>query len=257
MNKYRKKQKTQTPSFTIIGRKLLIIVVPILLLYVSILPIIISFFFILPFINFVNPMHILFLSLLVILEILLFIISEILVSGIAIRIFGIKYNEGEYDLTLEDKNIFKFNLFYSLYRFPIKLIDTLNISPLKIKFLSLIGLKIGKNSGLGTTSVSIMDPCAIEIGDNTYIGSYSVLTAHVIEKEKLIIKKVKIGNNCLIGGETLLLPGVTIEDKVTVGAKSLVLKNRTLKNGRIYGGVPAKELNPSERLSKQISSDGV
>lgn len=250
MNRYREKQKTRSLSLIRIGRTLLIFVVPILVFYISILPIIFSLFLILPFINFVNPLHILFLPLLVILEVLLFIISEVLISGMVIRIFRIKYNEGEYDLTLKEKNTFKFTLFYSLYHIPIKLLNALNFSPLKIKFLSLIGLKIGKNSGLGTIGVSIMDPCVIEIGDSTYIGSYSVLAAHVIEKEKLIIKKIKIGNNCLIGGVTLLLPGVTIEDDVTVGAKSLVLKNMTLKKGRVYGGTPVKELNLSKKLVK-------
>jgi len=38
------------------------------------------------------------------------------------------------------------------------------------------------------------------------------------------------------------MPGVTIEDNVVVGAKSLITKNKRLEKGKIYAGVPAKEL---------------
>jgi acetyltransferase-like isoleucine patch superfamily enzyme len=89
----------------------------------------------------------------------------------------------------------------------------------------------------------------MEIGDNTMIGGRSLITGHLAE-DKLIIKKVKIGKNCLIGGESFIMPGVTIEDNVVVGAKSLVTKNKKLEKGKIYAGIPAKEIKLGKRKEK-------
>jgi acetyltransferase-like isoleucine patch superfamily enzyme len=79
-----------------------------------------------------------------------------------------------------------------------------------------------------------------EIGENTMVGGRALITGHLAE-DKLIVKKVTIGKNCLIGGETFIMPGATIGDNVVVGAKSLVLKNQKLDSGKTYIGIPAKE----------------
>ena len=51
------------------------------------------------------------------------------------------------------------------------------------------------------------------------------------------------------------MPGVVVEDNVILGAKSLVLKDQILKNGRIYAGVPAKEVNKVEKTGIKISGE--
>jgi len=105
----------------------------------------------------------------------------------------------------------------------------------------MIGCKIGKNVVLAGDEW-IFDPYVTEIGDNTTIGARSLITGHIGEGH-LIIKKIRIGNNCLIGGECFIMPGVTIEDNVVLGAKSLVLKDQVLKAGKKYAGIPAHEIN--------------
>jgi acetyltransferase-like isoleucine patch superfamily enzyme len=39
------------------------------------------------------------------------------------------------------------------------------------------------------------------------------------------------------------MPGVTMEDNTVLGGKSLVTKNKTLKKGNMYGGVPAVKID--------------
>ena len=99
---------------------------------------------------------------------------------------------------------------------------------------------MGKSSLLAGSEL-IHDPYMVEIGEQTLIGGWSQITGHVSEK-KLIMKKVKIGNNCLIGGKSFIMSGVTIEDNVTLGLNSVVLKNQFLKKGKFYAGIPAKEV---------------
>lgn len=56
---------------------------------------------------------------------------------------------------------------------------------------------------------------------------------------------VKIGRHVIIGAGTIILPGVTLEEGVAVGALSLVKKE--CKSFGIYMGVPAKRIGERKR----------
>jgi acetyltransferase-like isoleucine patch superfamily enzyme len=156
-----------------------------------------------------------------------------------INILQLKYEEGEYEKSINDKTAFKWFFYFTLYTPTYKLLNVVIIPPLKSLYLLMIGCKIGKNVYLAGDEW-IIDPCVTEIGENTMIGGRTIITAHVAE-DKLIIKKVKIGKNCLIGGDSLILPGVNTENNVIVGSKTLITKNTKLKEGKMYVGIPAKE----------------
>ena len=143
-------------------------------------------------------------------------------------------------MSILDWNFFKYSLFFVLYRPSLKLIGFFPLVPLRVRFLKLVGLKIRKSSVLAGSEL-IHDPYMLEIGEQTLIGGWSQITGHIGEK-KLLMKKVKIGDNCLIGGLSFIMPGVVIEDNVTLGLKSVVLKDMHLEKGKFYAGIPAKEL---------------
>ena len=82
----------------------------------------------------------------------------------------------------------------------------------------------------------------IRIGNNVTI-SYSarVLTAGLSSSlDKHCYKDVCIGNNVWVASDVTLLPGVTIEDNIIIGAGAVVTKD--LKSGYVYGGIPAKQI---------------
>jgi len=167
--------------------------------------------------------------------------SMIFITAFFIRVLKIKYSEGTFHKSLSDINFVKFALFYALYYPTYKIIDMLIFfPPIKTIYFLSLGCKIGKNVIISFESI-ITDPCLTEIGDNTIIGGQSLITAHLVENE-LTLKKVQIGNNCLIGGGSFIMPGVIIEDNVVLAARSLVLKNSVLKQGKTYAGSPAKEI---------------
>jgi acetyltransferase-like isoleucine patch superfamily enzyme len=152
----------------------------------------------------------------------------------------LKVDEGVHEISIKDWNFFKYILFFVLYRPSLKIISILPLLPLRIRFLKLVGLKMGKSSLLAGSEL-IHDPYMVEIGEQTLIGGWTQITGHISEK-KLIMKRVKIGDNCLIGGKSFIMSGVIIEDDVTLGLNSVVLKNQFLKKGKFYAGVPAKEI---------------
>lgn len=92
-------------------------------------------------------------------------------------------------------------------------------------------IKIGNNVGI--SGATIYARKGITIGDNTLIGgNVKILDNdfHPIEvearnldiKEKIGIRKIKIGKDCFIGANSLILKGVEIGDGSVVGAGSVV-----------------------------------
>jgi len=232
-------------SPTSIGRLLLLLIVTVLCYACAFFIPILMLYQILKILNLAFLPHLFLFSVFLALSYLLLVFSMIGFSTLFIRVLRVRYTEGTYGTTIKDKTSFKFILSYALYFPTYKVIGFLNLPPIKVLFLRLIGCKIGKNVVLAGDEW-IFDPYVTEIGDNTTIGARCLITGHIGEQGRLTVKKIHIGNNVLLGGECFIMPGVTIEDNVVVGAKSLVLKNQVLLTGKTYAGVPVKEINTTE-----------
>ena len=172
---------------------------------------------------------------------IILLVSQYLISGIFISVFNIKYEPGTYPYELKNKNALKWVIVCSLYTPGRKILEIFPLGFLKYTYLKLVGMKIGTNSLVGGV---IKDPCVTSFGDNTTMGEYAIIYAHIhnVEKGTITIKKVTIGNNCVIGAGAIIMPGVTIEDNVIVAAGALVPQDQVLKKGNIYAGIPAKEI---------------
>jgi acetyltransferase-like isoleucine patch superfamily enzyme len=221
-------------------RVVLLLLIAIAAYGMGIFPALLFPYMVLKFINLQDIFLILVFSLLLVIDYLILVFSLLFSSAFFINIFRLKYDkEGVYRKTLDDKMAFKFTAYFALYYPVYKLINLFSLPPIKSFYLRLIGAKIGKNVFLA--GEEWLDPCLLEIGDNTMIGGRAMILGHIAE-EKLILKKTKIGKNCLVGGETFIMPGVVIEDNVVLGAKSFVPKDMHLKKGKTYVGIPAREL---------------
>ena len=99
---------------------------------------------------------------------------------------------------------------------------------------------------------SISDPDLVQIGENTIVGIDATILSHTIENDILYLKTVKIGKNCTIGMKSLIMPGVTIEDSVMVGAYSLVPKNKKLPMGSVWAGIPVKRLKTNTSTDNKL-----
>lgn len=82
----------------------------------------------------------------------------------------------------------------------------------------------------------------IEIGEGT-IFSFGVIinsAGHDIKNLNIIPESlpIKIGKNCWLGANAVILPGVEIGDNTIVGAGSVVTKS--FGNNKVIAGIPAK-----------------
>ena len=223
-----------------IGRVFLLIIVTLLCYSCAFFLPVIFLYKVIQVLNFSYIFHLFIFSISLALSYLILVFSMMVSSTFFIRLLRVRYKEGDYVSTIKNKMSFKFILSYALYFPTYKTIGFLNMPPVKALFLKMIGCKIGKNVALSADEW-IFDPYVTEIGDNTTIGARSIISGHIGERH-LIIKKVKIGKNVLIGGDCFIMPGAIIEDNVVLGAKSLVLKDQILQKGKFYAGIPAKEI---------------
>ena len=61
---------------------------------------------------------------------------------------------------------------------------------------------------------------------------------------------IKVGNNVMIGIDSVIMPGVTIGDNEVIAAKSVVTKD--IPSNSIVGGMPAKRIADLEGLMEKL-----
>lgn len=108
-------------------------------------------------------------------------------------------------------------------------------------------IKIGNNVGISGATIYARN--SIEIGDNTLIGGNSKILDndfHPLEieernndnKDKILSKPIKIGKNCFIGCNSIILKGTELGEGCIVGAGAVV--SGKFDNNSIIVGNPAK-----------------
>lgn len=134
----------------------------------------------------------------------------------------------------------------------------------KKRYAETLGVTLGKNCRVYTIDWG-SEPFLITIGDNVTI-TYGVKfithdgSAWLMRDEKgrrYSYSPITVGNNVFIGIDSIIMPGVKIEDRVIVAAGSVVTKS--VPAGSVVAGVPAKVIgnfNDIERkMLSQFTSD--
>lgn len=109
------------------------------------------------------------------------------------------------------------------------------------------------------------EPNLVSIGDNVWVAANVRFITHdmfsymvndikdpnIRRIDNIYTDEIYIGNNVLIGAESIIMYGVHIGDNVVIGAGSVVTKN--IPNNEVWAGNPAKKIkNFDELLAKRI-----
>jgi hypothetical protein len=152
----------------------------------------------------------------------------LLLMGCLIRIFSLGVKPGRHEAA--SLPVLLWIILNGVWTMAFRLIlPMVPLTPLSQMFHRLSGCRIGKNVWIN--SISIIDPYMISIGDNTIIGGDAVLSPHVFENGHLLIQRITIGKDCLIGAHSYINPGVTIGDGSVIGMKSYVRKGKQIPPG--------------------------
>lgn len=79
-------------------------------------------------------------------------------------------------------------------------------------------------------------PKGVHIGEFTYVAFNARILTH--DRTRGLYLHTNVGRNCFVGGESIILPGITIGDNCVIGAGSVVTKD--VPPCSIVVGNPAK-----------------
>ena len=128
-----------------------------------------------------------------------------------------------------------------------------------ISFARRLGVKVGTDCRIYTAQFG-SEPWLIEIGNKVTVTSGVRIITHdgstwLFNDDKgrrFLYKKTIIKNNVFIGTNSIIMPGVVIEDNVIVAAGSIVTKS--VPSGVIIGGNPAKILGDYDTYKAKVFS---
>ena len=128
-----------------------------------------------------------------------------------------------------------------------------------ISFARRLGVKVGTDCRIYTAQFG-SEPWLIEIGNKVTVTSGVTILTHdgstwLFNDDKgrrFLYKKTIIKNNVFIGTNSIIMPGVVIEDNVIVAAGSVVTKS--VPSGVIIGGNPAKIIGDYDTYKAKVFS---
>ena len=169
----------------------------------------------------------------------IFGLTLILLVGLFRTVLGLRLKEGVYPMF--SKEAMKWAFISSLYlMINFTFIEFILLTPFANLLFRLLGVKLGKN--VQFNSKFVFDATLLEIGDNTVVGGGAIIIGHIVERGKLKLKKVKIGNNVTIGSHSTIMPGCEIGDNAIIGASAVLLKDTKVETRDIYFGIPAESI---------------
>lgn len=173
--------------------------------------------------------------------------SLIAILGVLRIIFKLNLQEGEYRIA--SFGIYRWMFINGLYMIAaITFMDFIMLTPFSILFFRLMGAKVGKNVQIN--SKKCFDLSLIEIGDNVVIGGYATIMCHSFERNRLILRKVKIGNNVVLGLNSVIMAGAEIGQGAFITAGAILGKNKQVAPYSVYAGVPAESIKERRERDK-------
>lgn len=120
-----------------------------------------------------------------------------------------------------------------------------------------LGVKVGDNCRIFSSNFG-SEPFLISIGNKVTITSGVVFLTHdgatwLIDDNKgrrFFYSPVKVGNNVFIGVNSIIMPGVIIEDNCIIAAGSVVTKS--IPAGSVVGGNPARIIGKFDDYKSKV-----
>lgn len=156
-------------------------------------------------------------------------------------------------------------LFLLMVFYPVMFPGFLPI-PIARRLYMALGARIGPGS-YGPTC--IVDPPLTEIGAHCVLGQGAIIACHHIVGNRLVHRRVRIGDRVTIGGAALIGAGVTVHEGALIGphctisplceigagatilANSFLRAGTRVREGETWGGVPAQHIETRGETAAQ------
>ncbi|NJD08494.1 MAG: gamma carbonic anhydrase family protein [Methylococcaceae bacterium] len=137
----------------------------------------------------------------------------------------------------------------------VELADDASIWPMTVVRGDVHRIRIG-------AATNVQDGCVLHVTQRSRYnenGHPLIIGAGVTVGHRAVLHGCQISDLCLIGTGAIVMDGAILEDRVMLGAGSLVPPGKRLASGHLYVGSPAKPSRPlkeSELEFLEFSRDG-
>ena len=108
--------------------------------------------------------------------------------------------------------------------------------PLLPWYLRLLGCRIG--NGVYIDSTGFLEFDLVDVGDRAVLNKDCILQTHLFEDRVLKGSWLRIGSDCEIGTQSIVLYDAEMKDGARLGPLSLVMKGEMLPAGPVWTGSP-------------------
>lgn len=113
-------------------------------------------------------------------------------------------------------------------------------SPMMSPFLRALGAKVGRNSHLGTSTISL--PTMLRLGDDVSVGYNTDLRGWRVEGGWVTVAHIEVADRGFVGANSVLEAGARIEADAMIAAQSVVGRDDTVPTGARWAGSPAQSV---------------
>ncbi|XP_047324436.1 uncharacterized protein LOC124927969 [Impatiens glandulifera] len=105
-------------------------------------------------------------------------------------------------------------------------------------YLRLLGAKIGKYCSIRAIN-PVSNPKLMKLGNGVHLGDFCRIITGFHSSNGFVQGKTEVGDNSVIGSQSLILPGSVVQQNVILGALSIAPANSVLRSGGVYIGSQA------------------
>ncbi|HDQ13839.1 MAG TPA: hypothetical protein ENN41_03380 [Sediminispirochaeta sp.] len=176
-------------------------------------------------------------------------ISSIFVIGVGMRVSSLGIKPGRYPAgSLMVTRWMIHNGFYGMAKTMfLPMIKGTGFANL---FFRIAGAKIGKRVRIN--SGSLVDCYLLELNDNVIVGGDAMITCHIVENNHLILERVKIKRDSLIGARSYITPGVEVGEKSIIGIFSYIRKGTKIAPHSKITSLAAIPLRQAREIEKGL-----
>ncbi len=179
----------------------------------------------------------------------IFLISAIIIMGIAIRVLSFGIKEGTYKAP--DFTLLRWLVYSGIYNIMITLIlPIIPMSFFSTLFFKIIGCKIGKNVWINTFMLN--DAYLLTIEDNVIIGGQTDVSCHLYENNRLILKRIHIGSNSSIGAHCYIAPGVTVGKNCVIGLGCYIRQGKNIPDNSKITSISNVSMETARKIEKGL-----
>ena len=120
-------------------------------------------------------------------------------------------------------------------------------------YKNFLNMEVGDKTAFALmVMVDLMFPERITVGNDSVIGYNTTLLTHEYLIDEYRLGDIKIGDQVMIGANCTILPGVSIGDRATVAAGTVVTKD--VEPGSFVGGNPMRVIFTKEEMEQRTQS---